>query len=109
MARDTTPAYVVEVSTPGYRWTPAEWRVRTRGQLPGYGKPTDANLAAFVRRFEESSRPGGVNAHLGATRVASAQVRRNTFGGDTVATYQADPEPLFTVVGGAELCGPPTR
>lgn len=105
MPRDTTPAYVVEVTTPAHRWTPAEWRARKRGPLPGYGQPTDANLARYVKAFEDSTKPGGVNAHLGETRVTRASIRRNTPGADPVASYTAPPAPagpMFTVVAGGQ-------
>lgn len=102
MPRDTTPAYVVDVITPGRRWTPYEWRVRRRGQVPGYGQPTGANLARHVRSFEDSTKPGGVNAHLGVTRVTRAVIRRNYPGADPVAIYTAPPAPMFAVVAGGE-------
>lgn len=93
MARDPAPTtYVVELNTPGYRYTPASWNCRQ------YGRPTAANLAAHVKGFEDSTRPGGVNAHLGFTSVSSARIRRNQYAGDVVAEYTAPARPLFTVV-----------
>jgi hypothetical protein len=93
MARDPAPtAYAVDMTVPGYRYSPASWHCKRNG------RPTAANLAAYVASFEASTMPGGVNAHLGATRVASARIRRNTYAGDTVATYAPAPQPMFTVV-----------
>ena len=96
MARDTATAYVVDISTPGYRWTPAAWNCRTMG------RPTAANLRRHVEGFEASTRPGGVNAHLGATLVTRASIRRNALGGAVVATYEPPPAPAFAVIAGGE-------
>jgi len=86
---------MVAVSPSGtHRCTPAEWRTRSRGQLPGYGKPTEENLAAYVRHFENSTKVGGCNAHLGTTVVFSASVRDHRTG-QVVATYRG---PSFVVV-----------
>jgi hypothetical protein len=92
MARDLTSTYVVEIRTPGFGWTPAAWHCGRNG------RPTEANLAQYVEDLEKSTMPGGCNAHLGATRVARAWIRRNTIGGATVASYAAPAQPLFTVV-----------
>jgi hypothetical protein len=103
MGATRTPAWVVEIRTDGRGgYTPAPWNVRSQPNRPGYGRPTDANLAAYVARFEASTRPGGVNAHLGAETVRRAWVRRNgAWGtGETVARYEAAPRPMFEIVGG---------
>jgi hypothetical protein len=95
MARDTSPTYVIEMTVPGYRYSPAPWNCRRDG------RPTAANLAKHVASFEASTQPGQCNAHLGATRVASAKIRRNMLAGDTVATYTAKPAPaapLFVAI-----------
>jgi hypothetical protein len=93
MPADLTTAYVVEIDTPGYRYTPAPWRTRQAG------RPTTANLAAHVEAFEASTEPGGCNAHLGATRVTSARIRRNQLRGVVVASYTPAARPMFEVVG----------
>jgi hypothetical protein len=93
MSRDPAPStYVVEIDTPGHRWTPAPWNCRQNG------RPTAPNLARYVQDLEASTMPGGCNSHLGATRVASARIRYNVLGGATVAGYAPEPAPLFTVV-----------
>jgi hypothetical protein len=92
MGRSTTPRYVVEMSG---GFTAAAWRVRQDG------RPTDANLARYVAGFEASTAPGGVNAHLGTTRVRSAKVRENSYGGEVVARYQA---PMFEAAGSWVPC-----
>ena len=58
------------------------------------GRPTDASLAEYVRQFEASTEPGGVNAHLGREFVTSAYVKRQRTG-ERVATYTA---PMFQVI-----------
>lgn len=55
-------------------WTPAEWRIRRRGQIPGQGRPTVENIKRHCLAVEASTQPGGVNAHLGATRILRAWV-----------------------------------
>jgi len=82
MGRSTTPTYVVHLTVPGFHYTPAAWRVKQAG------RPTDANLAAYVKAFEASTEPGGVNAHLGPQTVRSAQVVRQATG-EQVASYAA--------------------
>ena len=86
MGRSVTPKYAVEfsgVSRNGAptRWTPMGWNSKQAG------RPTAANLAAFVRGYEASTLPGGVNAHLGVTRIAAAEVKLNVLGGSVVASY----------------------
>lgn len=84
----TTPAYRIEISATGGSYTPAGWNAKHSG------RPTAANLARYVEGLEESTREGGVNAHLGATVVWSAKIIRQATG-DTVATYNG---PLFAAI-----------
>lgn len=93
--KSTTPTYRVEfsnvVDVGGGR------RIGLSSQ--GYdckrsGRPSDENLAAFVRGLEDSTLPGGVNAHLGVTRVGAATIVRQATG-RVVATYTAA---MFEVV-----------
>lgn len=65
-----TPAYRVEIEVEGFYFTPAAWPTKDAG------RPSDANLAAYVKVLEDSTREGGVNAHLGVTTVRSAQIVR---------------------------------
>lgn len=68
--------------------TPMEWRTRAKPTCPtSHGKPTDLNLAAHVAVFEASTAPGGVNAHIGATKVVSAQIVRQSTN-ETLASYK---------------------
>ncbi len=68
--------------------TPAEWRTRARGSAPSFGKPTAANLAAYVKAFEDSTAPDGCNAHIGPRRVISAKIVRQATH-EILATYAA--------------------
>ena len=73
MGRSYTPRYAVHTYVRGFQITPSAWRVRSRGQIPGDGQPTDENLARYVKSFEESSRTG-VNKHLGGMIVTKAMI-----------------------------------
>lgn len=57
------------------------------------GRPSDATLAAHVKVAEAATLPGGVNAHLGAERITTARVVRQSTG-EVVATFTA---PMFAV------------
>jgi hypothetical protein len=86
MGRSVTPKYAVEfsgVSSNGkpVRWTPQGWNSKQAG------RPAPHTLAAFVKGYEASTLPGGVNAHLGVTRIAAAQIKLNVLGGIVVASY----------------------
>lgn len=60
MGRSTTPQYVIRTTDTGYVGnTPGVWKSKY------YGKPTAANLAAYVATFNASLLPGGCNAHIG--------------------------------------------
>jgi len=69
-------------------WTPCEWYARKRGQRPADGKPTPANIAKHCAHMEASTLPGGVNAHIGKTKILSAYVvdQRTR---EIVATYHS--------------------
>lgn len=73
MSRTTTPKYAVTIYVPGYTYTAMAWRVTSRGRTPGYGMPTDANLAKWVSDFEEDTRTGA-NKHLGPQTVERAVI-----------------------------------
>jgi hypothetical protein len=62
------------------------------------GRPTAANLQKFVESFEASTRPGGVNAHLGATTVTKAMIMLNDGSRKLVAEYEAPKAPLFMLI-----------
>lgn len=90
MGRSFAVTTVVECTLAGGKraMTNMEWRTGPRGQIPGYGKPTAANLAKFVAKLNESFRPGGVNAHCGPEQVVAARIVRY---GETLATFNAEP------------------
>lgn len=91
MGRSTTPAYRYEMVTTGGSQTPGAWYV---GRRCGHGSPTNVNLTKYVKAFEESTKQGGVNAHLGTTVVFSAKIIRQSTQ-EVVATYRG---PSFVVV-----------
>ena len=90
-SRDRAIRFVLHVviDTPGRAWTPSEWRVRARYQSPGYGKPTVENIKKHCLFVEESTAEGGVNAHLGATKILKAWVVDQETGAK-VAEYTRD-------------------
>lgn len=81
--------FVVSYQVDRGSWTPGEWRVRARRSVPGMGTPNAVNLKAHVAFVEASTQPGGVNAHLGATKILSAKIV-DQWSGETVATFQAE-------------------
>lgn len=90
MGTTTTPTYRVEISVFGpFTWTAQAWATKH------YGRPTDATLAAAVADIEASTRPEGVNAHLGETVVSSARVIRQATD-EVVAAYRG---PSFVAAG----------
>ncbi len=78
--------YTVEVATDNGHWTPCEWRVRSRGRIPADGQPSTANLKAWALGYEASTQPGGVNDHIGPTKILAAQIRDQRTG-SICATY----------------------
>lgn len=90
MGRSIAIKFTVQLFVPGVYQTPSEWRTRSRldGRLPAHGKPTTANLAAYVRKFEDSTRSGGCNEHLGFQKVARAEIIDQELS-KVVATYAA--------------------
>lgn len=83
---DRTPTYRIEFRSDAVMTNQAWYR--------DYGRPTDANLARFVKGLVESTKPGGVNSHLGQLYITAAQVVRQATG-EIVAVYYAS---LFEVV-----------
>lgn len=63
--------------------TPTEWLPRARVTYNGpcptvHGKPSNKALAARVKAWEDATKPGGVNAHIGETKVLSAKIVRQS-------------------------------
>lgn len=90
--RDTTTKYQVRIKVSGYGFPPMSWNCKRDG------RPTGANLKKFVESFEASTRPGGCNAHLGATTVTKAAICLNDGSRKKVAEYEAPKAPLFTLI-----------
>lgn len=67
---------------------------------PGYGRPTDENLAAYMAAYIRSVEPGGVNAHLheiyGHIPYPNRAYIRDNNTGLIVARWAA---PMFMAVG----------
>lgn len=98
MGRSRTPPYRIEYVAAYFRdrdhWekigmTPGGWDSKH------YGKPTTANLERVIKSFELSSKPGGVNAHLGEMQVTRARIVRQK-DGHIIAEYE---RPMFEVNG----------
>jgi hypothetical protein len=89
--------YTVMLYQSGKRYTPAAWDIRFpygpvksgpfKGKT-GLGKPTDENLKQYVKDFEEGTKPGGPNDHLGVAHISSAEIK-DEFKGEIVARYKA--------------------
>ena len=103
MGGSRTFPYVLKIKTvSGAFHTPMEWRLRAQFGIPGYGKPTVANIDKWVTALEDSMKPGGCNAHIGFDPVVEARIVENHAGGDTVAEWvrsvQRPNEPKFQVI-----------
>jgi hypothetical protein len=96
--RDRAIRYQVQLYSAGHMYTPAAWDVRfpygpvKSGEFAGktgLGKPTDANLAKYVKDFESGTQPGQPNDHLGVTKITRAEIIDNNDSKKVVATYRA--------------------
>lgn len=81
----------------GYAMTPAGWRERKQGQIPGDGKPTNANLKKIRRQLQRQS--GAGQAKRASWRVEQGSRRlhcRSSRGQDDRALRirRHDSEPL---------------
>lgn len=83
MGTSRTPTHRVEFLTDNGHWTPQGWPTKQAGRANG------KNLSYHVRTLEQSTQPGGVNAHLGATRIIAARLLTNTGETKLVAGYLA--------------------
>ena len=69
MSSSRTPRYVVSLKADTlYPAVLVEWKTKVHGKI------TVENLKAFVKKYEESTHPGGCNEHLGAIKITSALV-----------------------------------
>ena len=94
--------YVMIVTTDNGHWTNSEWRMRAQGRVPAHGKATTENLKKHCLFVEESTHPGGCNAHLGVTHILTARIKDQRTG-EILATYTREPVPMFEVVGEVRL------
>ncbi len=94
--RDYTPRYAVYMWAAGRGYTPAGWEIKHRyGAMKGQiaaGKPTNENLAKYIKDYEDSTEAGGVNDHIGKSRggrdvIDRAEIKDQQTG-DIVATYR---------------------
>lgn len=92
----STPTFRIEmVSTEGttdkFGWQtkkPNGVPRHTGEGFPGYGRPTNANLKAYVVHYERSTQASGVNAHIGPVSVRIARIVRQATD-EVVAAYMA--------------------
>jgi hypothetical protein len=90
MGKTTTTKYQIRIevkSGPGHM--PMSWNCKRDG------RPTEANLRRWVESYEASTRPGGVNAHLGPETITRARILLNDGSGKLVAEYKPE------IIGGA--------
>jgi hypothetical protein len=90
MGKSITPTFRVEMKLLGSAPVVCSWPTKH------VGRPSDTTLAQYVRDFENSTMPGGVNEHLGAEFVDSAVVIRQATG-EVVATYTQEWEPTGVI------------
>lgn len=87
--------YVVRLVMPesGYD-SGSEWRVGARYGASGYGRPTVENLKRYIKHYNASLRPGGVNSHIGRRgRAVGGTIVDQGRGNRVVAEWRA---PMFT-------------
>ena len=82
--RSSTPKYVVDCKLRSPKWANSGsiWKVKD------YGKPTEANLAKYAKRYNDSLKPGQVNDHLGKDHEAIwLGIRENYAGASYIAEW----------------------
>jgi len=93
MGRSRMMTFVLHTraTMPDTRTTPCEWKVKQSG------KPTQDNITKWVKDFEDSLRPNGINDHLGIFSITQAWVvdQRNN---EIVCRWKRPPSPLFVVI-----------
>jgi hypothetical protein len=93
MGRSVTPPYRLEVEYNNGQLGRLAWNVTSHNRgIPPDGKPTGANLVAYCRDFEKSTRPEGSNSHLarvGIVAIVSARIVRQSTG-EIMAEYNYD-------------------
>lgn len=97
MGRSITPRYRVEFQAHHCLISHSIWQVKTNNVgIPGNGKPTDKNLARYIRELEDSTKTGGVNAHLGPMLILSARIV-DQFTDEVKASYDGLTKPFQKV------------
>lgn len=86
MSRDRLVPFVINFTTDRGNWTAQEWRTRKQGRIPAYGKPTPENIQKHCAVVETSTAPGGVNSHMGYTKILRAWVV-NQVSGEVVGEW----------------------
>lgn len=94
MGRSVKVRFVVRMSQSPLPGATTSYTEPTAWPTKYAGRPSDANLAAYIAKYEESTRPGGVNAHLGSRVVFKAEVVDQETGA-VRATYRG---PAFAAV-----------
>jgi len=91
MRRSTTPKYVISTLDVSGLTSIMEWNCKR------YGRPTEANIEIFIKRFNQSLQSGRINAHLGSKAIVSkGTIYKNTIAPrQEVATFR---KPLFEVI-----------
>jgi len=82
--RSMTPKYVVDwkLRSPKWHTDATAWSVKD------YGKPTEANLTKYAKRYNDSLKAGGVNDHLGKDHeVLWMGLRENYAGAPYIAEW----------------------
>lgn len=84
MGHDAKPTkYQIQLDIPGCHIMPMSWNCKRDG------RPNTDNLRKFVKGWEASTLPGGVNAHLGRTNIRSAKIVLNDGSLKIVTSYEA--------------------
>jgi hypothetical protein len=80
--------YQIAITVDNGRWTPSGWSPKDKGP----NVRTADGLRQWVKDAEDSTMPGGVNSHIGPTKILKAVVSRSN--GTVVQTYE---RPKFVV------------
>lgn len=81
MGKSITPTYRIEMKVSRGVVTPAAWPTKH------LGRPTEDTLRQYVQVWEDSTKDGGCNSHLGFTFIREAKVYRQGTG-ECVAVYR---------------------
>lgn len=86
MGHDAKPTkYQIQLEVAGAAIMPMSWNCRRDG------RPTADNLTRYVKGWEASTLPGGVNDHLGIETVIRARVMLNDGSRTVKCSYERAP------------------